>query len=373
MLNITVYHGEAFEFLNLLLKYCYLSLSHLFYRFGDGIFYHPACVACSVCSINLSAGQNASTSADGLIYCEDHSFMCSMKATLPQPSGSLSADSGIDTTSEHLNASSELQNEGAKSPTGSNDEDDESDSERRDKENKRRGPRTTIKAKQLEVLKNVFSNTPKPTRLMREQLAKETGLPMRVIQVWFQNKRSKEKRMHQMRFMARGPFLPPNARHPRMAGSRGAPFPYGGPPDPRMMPGFPPNAYAPDMPYGPGPNFEMPYGAPHPAYAQGPMGPGGPSFVNPEMSGNPEFPTETSPLHAFPSPPPHAQDFPAGSMDESSRQSGPASTPETSSGSDTITTLTTAVASAMSAETCYPSPPLSLELGGPSASSIATA
>merc|ERR1719351_372353 len=63
---------------------------------------------------------------------------------------------------------------------------------------KRRGPRTTIKAKQLEVLKTAFNQTPKPTRHIREQLAKETGLTMRVIQVWFQNKRSKERRMKQM-------------------------------------------------------------------------------------------------------------------------------------------------------------------------------
>lgn len=49
--------------------------------------------------------------------------------------------------------------------------------------NKRRGPRTTIKAKQLEVLKTAFTNTPKPTRHIREQLANETGLNMRVIQV----------------------------------------------------------------------------------------------------------------------------------------------------------------------------------------------
>jgi LIM homeobox protein 1 len=48
---------------------------------------------------------------------------------------------------------------------------------------KRRGPRTTIKAKQLEILKTAFNQTPKPTRHIREQLAKETGLPMRVIQV----------------------------------------------------------------------------------------------------------------------------------------------------------------------------------------------
>lgn len=63
---------------------------------------------------------------------------------------------------------------------------------------KRRGPRTTIKAKQLETLKAAFNATPKPTRHIREQLAQETGLNMRVIQVWFQNRRSKERRMKQL-------------------------------------------------------------------------------------------------------------------------------------------------------------------------------
>ena len=48
---------------------------------------------------------------------------------------------------------------------------------------KRRGPRTTIKAKQLETLKAAFAATPKPTRHIREQLAQDTGLNMRVIQV----------------------------------------------------------------------------------------------------------------------------------------------------------------------------------------------
>lgn len=61
---------------------------------------------------------------------------------------------------------------------------------------KRRGPRTTIKAKQLEILKAAFAATPKPTRHMREKLAQETGLSMRVIQVWFQNRRSKERRLN---------------------------------------------------------------------------------------------------------------------------------------------------------------------------------
>ena len=59
---------------------------------------------------------------------------------------------------------------------------------------KRRGPRTTIKAKELEVLKDAFNQTPKPTRLAREQLARATGLPMRVIQVSNSNDYRQERK-----------------------------------------------------------------------------------------------------------------------------------------------------------------------------------
>ncbi|KAE9550430.1 hypothetical protein FO519_006345 [Halicephalobus sp. NKZ332] len=60
---------------------------------------------------------------------------------------------------------------------------------------KRRGPRTTIKQSQLDVLNRIFSSTPKPSKHARAKLALETGLSMRVIQVWFQNRRSKERRL----------------------------------------------------------------------------------------------------------------------------------------------------------------------------------
>lgn len=52
-----------------------------------------------------------------------------------------------------------------------------------DANGKRRGPRTTIKPKQLETLRHAFETAPKPSRHIREQLASETGLNMRVIQV----------------------------------------------------------------------------------------------------------------------------------------------------------------------------------------------
>jgi len=98
--------------------------------------------------------------------------------------------------------------------------------------NKRRGPRTTIKAKQLEILKSAFAATPKPTRHIREQLAAETGLNMRVIQVWFQNRRSKERRLKQMNSMgSRRPFFGRGSRRMRsshgMDDSPDMPPPYG--------------------------------------------------------------------------------------------------------------------------------------------------
>ena len=67
---------------------------------------------------------------------------------------------------------------------------------------KRRGPRTTIKAKQLDTLKKAFVNTPKPTRHMREKLSQETGLSMRVIQVYDQKQNALcEARTHDLQIM----------------------------------------------------------------------------------------------------------------------------------------------------------------------------
>jgi LIM homeobox protein 3/4 len=55
--------------------------------------------------------------------------------------------------------------------------------------------RTTITQNQLEVLKQAYNKSSKPARYVRESLAAETGLDMRVVQVWFQNRRAKEKRL----------------------------------------------------------------------------------------------------------------------------------------------------------------------------------
>ena len=162
--------------------------------------FHLNCFKCIRCSKILEKGMKVGCDYNGNIYCEDdynHVFI--EKDKIEEEEDDLKA----------INNSTHSEKSFPESPEKSDNEHDESDKENDDdkdgddkkecKDGKRRGPRTNITAKQLEMLKNIFNQNPKPTRLMREQLAKDTNLSMRVIQVWFQNKRSKEKRMHQLR------------------------------------------------------------------------------------------------------------------------------------------------------------------------------
>src|SRR5664279_5660378 len=56
-------------------------------------------------------------------------------------------------------------------------------------------PRTTISVRQLDALRRAYVNCAKPGRQARERIGAETGLDIRVVQVWFQNRRAKEKRL----------------------------------------------------------------------------------------------------------------------------------------------------------------------------------
>nr|CAH8825280.1 unnamed protein product [Trichobilharzia regenti] len=77
------------------------------------------------------------------------------------------------------------------------DDDDElyeMDSDSESGKNSKR-PRTILTANQRRRFKAVFEFNPKPTRKIREALATETGLNIRVVQVWFQNQRAKIKKL----------------------------------------------------------------------------------------------------------------------------------------------------------------------------------
>ena len=77
-------------------------------------------------------------------------------------------------------------------PTSSNST---SGGERRKKDgHKTTRVRTVLNEKQLNILRTCYNANPRPDALMKEQLTDMTGLSSRVIRVWFQNKRCKDKK-----------------------------------------------------------------------------------------------------------------------------------------------------------------------------------
>ncbi|RCN32950.1 homeobox domain protein [Ancylostoma caninum] len=63
--------------------------------------------------------------------------------------------------------------------------------------------RTVLNEHQLSILKKCYALNSRPDALLKEQLVEMTALNARVIRVWFQNKRCKDKkRQIQMRDMA---------------------------------------------------------------------------------------------------------------------------------------------------------------------------
>lgn len=62
------------------------------------------------------------------------------------------------------------------------------------KDSKTTRVRTVLNEKQLHTLRSCYAANCRPDALMKEQLTEMTGLSARVIRVWFQNKRCKDKK-----------------------------------------------------------------------------------------------------------------------------------------------------------------------------------
>jgi len=162
-----------------------LSPTDLVRRVGSRVF-HVSCLKCQQCLKEVATGDQLYIVNGGKFLCQlDYENSTSKKTATATTVHQSCPSKDISTQIDGLDEKEAANGDGV----GSDDEDDV---------NKRRGPRTTIKAKQLDVLKAAFSATPKPSRHIREKLAADTGLSMRVIQVWFQNRRSKERRVKQL-------------------------------------------------------------------------------------------------------------------------------------------------------------------------------
>ena len=183
LLRKDFFRNDAFSFVFRQGKYrrcstCFAEIEQGdFYTRVWNQFYHWRCYQCSSCFRRVQPGEEVYLTSNQRFLCrEDHQ---------KEIYNSIPMKTEEDFDKENLSLLNRLSHSSSSSssnPLASP---------------KKRGPRTTIKSKQLEQLRLTFATTPKPTRHIREELARTTGLPMRVIQVWFQNRRSKERRMKQ--------------------------------------------------------------------------------------------------------------------------------------------------------------------------------
>ena len=261
----------------------------------DQSFFHGHCFKCKVCSKDLTEAEKVGTDANGNLLCESDflKYHCE-------------EENGGSTVLDDCDAEKKAEPDNNLPNRDSNEANSEEEHELNkevidDPKNKRkRGPKTTIKPHQLEILKNCFDQNPKPTPKVFEELSKDTGLSKRVIQVWFQNKRSKSKRINKMQNLI------------NLGQSFGSPIPgLGFPPHPGWDRGdhpLLPCDIPPDFQGGPG--YSMGY--PEQYYSD-----------DSQMSYNNSNNVHFSPGSCYPSPPSQTSDFPPGPGHSSYPPPGP--------------------------------------------------
>lgn len=267
----------------------------------DQSLFHGHCFKCKECSKDLSEAEKVGCDQNGHLLCESDFLKLHNEE-----------DIGISRNSDDFEADKKDDNmiDRNNEPTSEEETDMHKEIIDDGKKGRKRGPKTTIKPHQLEVLKNCFDQNPKPTPKVFEELSKDTGLTKRVIQVWFQNKRSKRKRINKMQsiislgqsFPTPLPGLGYGPPPPHHWDGRGHPDGLGGISDigPHDFPAHP-NPYP--MIFPGSDHDSTGYDRPFPGY-------GAPDDGNP--SGYPSSaPLHFSPNNCYPSPPAEASDYPS--------------------------------------------------------------
>ncbi|KAI7813158.1 putative LIM/homeobox protein LMX-1.2-like [Triplophysa rosa] len=141
--------------------------------------YHLACFCCCVCDRQLCKGDEFVLKEGQLLCKNDYEKEKDLLHSIsPQMSDSdKSEDEDLDVKPE-------------KGSGGQGKGGDDSKDPRRPKR-----PRTILTTQQRRAFKASFEVSSKPCRKVRETLAAETGLSVRVVQVWFQNQRAKMKKL----------------------------------------------------------------------------------------------------------------------------------------------------------------------------------
>ncbi|XP_065836188.1 LIM/homeobox protein lim-7-like isoform X2 [Oscarella lobularis] len=167
-----------------------------------GRIYHVNCFACSLCDRRLVTGEKfyLSPSTNEPICDDDHVAVATTSSQASSPSG-IGGDMNI-ADDEKDNNKSPASTSGSSSAQANSVKESSSSTfsqptkTRKSKKgsDKPTRVRTVLTEKQLHTLRTCYAANPRPDALMKEQLCEMTGLSPRVIRVWFQNKRCKDKK-----------------------------------------------------------------------------------------------------------------------------------------------------------------------------------
>uniref|UniRef100_A0A183BV54 Homeobox domain-containing protein n=1 Tax=Globodera pallida TaxID=36090 RepID=A0A183BV54_GLOPA len=181
-----------------------IQLDEFACKLKNDIVYHFRCLRCAQCNKKLKRGDRLVLSElCRTIKCAEHIYANANDEWLMAAANGRKAFSRRENAGEGIpgnqlpNAGEGIAKVGSGNqlPNAGEGIAKEEDAHQKVHGNKRRGPRTTISQKQLDILNRMFDNFPKPSKHERAKLALDSGLSMRVIQVWFQNRRSKERRL----------------------------------------------------------------------------------------------------------------------------------------------------------------------------------
>ncbi|CAG7820590.1 unnamed protein product [Allacma fusca] len=145
--------------------------------------YHMDCFRCVACERQLVPGDEFALREDGLFCKDDHEVL--EKAV----NGENNMNTPPAVTPIHHEASNSDSSESGTIPGKLREGRGNGKSE-----GKPTRVRTVLNEKQLHTLRTCYNANPRPDALMKEQLVEMTGLSPRVIRVWFQNKRCKDKK-----------------------------------------------------------------------------------------------------------------------------------------------------------------------------------
>ncbi|KAJ8405546.1 hypothetical protein AAFF_G00315260 [Aldrovandia affinis] len=139
--------------------------------------YHIECFRCVACSRQLIPGDEFALREDGLFCRADHDVVERATMGAGDPLSPLHPARPLQMAAEPISARQPaLRPHVHKQPE------------------KTTRIRTVLNEKQLHTLRTCYNANPRPDALMKEQLVEMTGLSPRVIRVWFQNKRCKDKK-----------------------------------------------------------------------------------------------------------------------------------------------------------------------------------